>query len=196
VERRIQRAERTNESTPLPSLEQPAGVPESYDEHAKLLLDLLALAYQGDIARVGCMQIARESSGRTYPDVGVPEGHHTVSHHQNDPYNIQQNSKVNAYHVSLYARLAEKLQAIPDGDGSLLDHSMLVFGAGMGDGDQHTPYNLPVIVAGKGCGQLKGNEHFVYEMDTPFMNFGLTFLDKVGVNLDTLSDSTGRLAGL
>jgi hypothetical protein len=196
VETRIQRAERTNDTTPLPPVQQPSGVPEMYDEHVNLLLDLLALAYQGDITRVSCTQLARESSGRTYPSIGVAEGHHTVSHHQNDPYNIQQNSKINAYHLSLLGRLAEKLHAIPDGDGSLLDHSMLVFGAGMGDGDHHTPYNLPVVVAGKGCGQLDGGQHLVYKTDTPFMNFGLTFLDKVGVHLDALSDSTGRLEGL
>jgi hypothetical protein len=196
VETRIQRAERTNDTTPLPPVQQPSGVPEMYDEHVNLLLDLLALAYQGDITRVSCTQLARESSGRTYPSIGVAEGHHTVSHHQNDPYNIAQNSKINAYHLSLLGRLAEKLRAIPDGDGSLLDHSMLVFGAGMGDGDHHTPYNLPVVIAGKGCGQLEGGQHLVYKMDTPFMNFGLTFLDKVGVHLDALSDSTGRLEGL
>lgn len=196
VEQRMQRAEQTNATTPLPAVDQPEGVPEEYDEHVKLLLDLLALAYQGDITRVACMQIARESSGRTYPAVGVQEGHHTVSHHQNEPYNIQQNSKINAYHLSLYGRLAEKLRAIPDGDGTLLDHSMLVYGAGMGDGNQHTPYNLPVVITGKGCGQIAGGQHLVYEMDTPFMNVGLSLLDKVGVELDSLSDSTGRLTGL
>lgn len=196
IERRIQRAERNSETAPLPTVEQPSGVPETYDEHAKLLLDLLALAYQGDITRVACMQLARESSYRTYPDIGVAEGHHTVSHHQNEAYNIQQNSRINAYHLSLYAGLVAKLETIPDGDGSVLDHAMLVYGAGMGDGDQHTPYNLPVVIAGKGCGQLEGNRHVVYEMDTPFMNFGLTLLDKVGVHLDRLSDSTGRLAEL
>jgi hypothetical protein len=196
VEQRIQRAERNNETAPLPTVVQPAGVPETYDEHAKLLIDLLALAYQGDITRVSCMQLTRESSGRTYPDIGVAEGHHTVSHHQNDAYNIQQNSKINAYHLSLTGRLAEKLRAIPDGDGTLLDHSILVHGAGMGDGDQHTPYNLPVAILGKGCGQFEGGLHCVYPMDTPFMNFGLTLLDKLGVHLDALSDSTGRLTGL
>ena len=101
------------------------------------------------------MQIARESSGRTYPHIGVPEGHHPVSHHQNDPHNIQQNTKINAYHMSLFARLVEKMRDTPDGDGTLLDHSMLVYGAGMGDGDQHTPLDLPVVLVGGGCGQLR-----------------------------------------
>lgn len=196
VEQRIQRAERANASVPLPTMRQPGGVPDSYDEHVKLLMDLMALAFQSDITRVSCFQFNRELSLRTYPEIGVPEGHHVVSHHQNDPHNIAQNTKINAYHVSLYARLAENLQGTPDGDGSLLDHSMLVFGAGMGDGDQHSPLNLPVIVTGGGCGQMRGGRHLKYALDTPFMNFGLSILDKVGVNLPQLSDSTGRLADL
>jgi hypothetical protein len=126
----------------------------------------------------------------------VAEGHHTVSHHQNDAYNIGQNSKINAYHISLVAALADKLRSISDGEGSILDHSMLVFGAGMGDGDRHTPNNMPVLILGKGCGQLEGGQHFVYEMDTPFMNFGLTLLEKVGVHVDQIADSTGLLTGL
>lgn len=196
IERRIQLAERTSETTPLPSVEQPSGVPDSYDDHAKLLLDLLALAYQGDITRVACMQLSRESSYRTYPEIGVPEGHHTVSHHKMDAHNLEQYAKISAYHITLYGRLVEKLKNISDGDGSLLDHSMLIYGAGMGDGDHHTPFNLPVVIAGKGCGQLETGRHVVYEMDTPFMNFGLTLLDKVGVQLEQLADSTGRLTDL
>jgi hypothetical protein len=196
VEQRIHRAERNNATAPLPTVEQPAGVPEDYDEHAKLLMDLLALAYQGDITRVSCMQIARESSGRTYPQVGVREGHHPVSHHQNDPYNIQQNTKINAYHLSLYARLVDRLRATPDGDGTLLDHAILVYGAGMGDGDRHTPFDLPVVVTGGGCGELKGGRHIRYAMNTPFMNFGVTVLARLGVTVDRIADSTGYLTDL
>ena len=196
VELRIQKAEQSNASTPLPTIVQPAGVPEEYDEHAKLLIDLLALAYQADVTRVSCMQIARESSTRTYPTIGVPEGHHPVSHHQNDPHNIEQNTKINAYHMSLFARFVEKLSETPDGDGTLLDHSVLVYGAGMGDGDHHTPVDLPIAVVGAACGQLKGGRHIKYAMDTPFMNLGLSLLDKVGVNVDQISDSTGRLSDL
>jgi hypothetical protein len=193
VERRIQKTEETNASNPLPSVAQPAGVPEEYDEHAKLLMDLLLLAYQGDITRVSCMQIARESSTRTYPAIGVPEGHHPVSHHQNDAHNIEQNTKINAYHLSLYARLVDRMRTIPDGDGTLLDHSLMVFGAGMGDGDHHTPFDLPVVVSGHGNGQVAGGRHLRYPINTPFMNFGLSILDKVGVEVDRISDSTGRL---
>ncbi|MEE2637422.1 MAG: DUF1552 domain-containing protein, partial [Acidobacteriota bacterium] len=177
VEQRIQRAERANASTPLPSLEQPSGVPESYDEHLKLLYDLLALAYQADVTRVSCTQIAREQSGRTYPDIGVPEGHHTISHHQMDPHNVEQYTKVNVYHMSLFARFVEKLRSTPDGDGTLLDHSMLVYGCGMGDGDHHTPFNLPVALVGGGAGRLVGSRHLRYPLHTPFMNLGLSLLE-------------------
>ena len=196
VEQRIQRAERANAATPLPSLEQPSGVPESYDEHLKLLYDLLVLAYQADVTRVSCTQIAREQSGRTYPDIGVPEGHHTISHHQMDSHNVEQYTKVNVYHLSLFARFAEKLRATPDGDGTLLDHSMLLYGCGMGDGDHHTPFNLPTALVGGGGGRLTGNRHLHYPLHTPFMNLGLSLLEKVDVQVDSIADSTGPLADL
>ncbi len=196
VERRIQKEEQNNANAPLPTILQPAGVPEEYDEHAKLLMDLLLLAYQADATRVSCMQIARESSTRTYPHIGVPEAHHPVSHHQNDPHNIQQKTKIDAYHLSLVARLVDKMRQTPDGDGTLLDHAILVYGAGMGDGDHHTPIDLPVVLVGGGCGQLKGGRHLKYALNTPFMNLGLTVLDKVGVHIDQIADSTGRLSNV
>ncbi len=196
VERRIQRAEQTNAATPLPSLEQPSGVPDSYDEHVKLLYDLLLLAYQADVTRVSCTQMAREQSGRTYPDIGVPEGHHTISHHQMEPHNVEQYTKVNVYHLSLFARFVEKMQATPDGDGTLLDHSMLLYGCGMGDGDHHTPFDLPVALVGGGAGHLAGNRHLKYPLHTPFMNLGLSLLEKVDVQVDQIADSTGTLADL
>lgn len=196
VETRIQKTERNNESNPLPTIAQPAGVPEEYDEHAKLLMDLLILGYQADITRVSCMQIARESSTRAYPWIGVPEPHHPVSHHQNDPHNIQQKTKIDAYHMSLFGRFVEKLAKTPDGDGSMLDHSIFVYGAGMGDGDHHTPIDLPVAIVGGGCGKLAGNRHLKYELNTPFMNLGVSLLDKLGVHVDKIADSTGRLTDL
>ena len=196
VERRIQRAEENNNNTPLPALDQPAGVPDDYDEHVKLVHDLLVLAFQADVTRVSCMQMARELSGRTYPGIGVPEGHHTVSHHQLDQHNIAQYTKINTYHMSLFARLLEKMKNTPDGDGSLLDHSILLWGAGMGDGDHHTPYDLPITLAGGGCGTLKGGRHLKYAMHTPFMNLGVSLLDKIDHNVGQISDSTGRLTDL
>ena len=196
IERRIQRAEESNATTPLPPVAQPGGVPEEYDEHITLLFDLLVLAYQADVTRVSCTQMARELSGRTYPNIGVPEAHHSVSHHQLDPHNIEQYTKINTHQMSLFARFVKKLHETPDGDGTLLDHTITLYGTGMGDGDRHTPYDLPVALVGGGCGQLAGGRHMKYELNTPFMNLGVTLLDKVGVHVDHISDSTGRLADL
>jgi hypothetical protein len=196
VEQRIVRAERTNATTPLPVFEQPSGVPDEYDEHAKLLMDLLLLAYQGDITRVSCLQIGRELSGRTYPWIGVPEAHHGVSHHQRDPHNIQQKTKIDAYNMSLFTRVLEKMRDTADGDGTLLDHSLLLYGAGMGDGDRHTPLELPVVLAGHAGGQLKTGRHVRYPENTPFMNLCVTLLAKVDVTVDKIGDSTGLLTDL
>ena len=196
IERRIQRTEANNESTPLPQVDQPAGVPEEYDEHVGLLQDMLVLAFQADTTRVSCMQMAREQSGRTYPNIGVPEAHHSVSHHQQDPHNIAQYTKISQHQLGLFAKLVEKMRNTPDGDGTLLDHSILLHGAGMGDGDQHTPYNLPITLMGGGCGQLEGNRHLVYDLHTPFMNLGLSLLEKVDVKVDKIADSTGPLTGV
>jgi hypothetical protein len=196
VERRIQRIEETSAVSPLPSLERPAGVPDEFDAHAGLLLDLLVLAYQADVTRVSCMQFGREQTGRTYPEIGVAEGHHDVSHHQRNPHLTEQYTKVNAYHVSIFAKMVEKMRATPDGDGTLLDHAMLIYGAAIGDGDQHTPVNLPIAILGGACGHLRGGRHLKYALNTPFMNLGLTLLDKVDVHVEAIGDSTGRLTDL
>ena len=196
IERRIQRTEQNNASRPLPSVEQPDGVPEIYEEHIDTLFEMLALAYRADVTRVSVMQMARELSGRAYPDIGVPEGHHTVSHHQLNPHNIQQYTRINTHHVSLFTKFVDRLATIQDGDGTLLDHSILVYGTGMGDGDHHTPYNLPVILVGGGRGKLEGGRHLKYPMHTPFMNLGLSLLDKVDVQVASIADSTGPLGDL
>ena len=196
IERRIQRTVQNNASGPLPTAQQPAGVPDTYEEHVDTLFEMLVLAYQADITRVSCFQMARELSGRTYPHIGVPEGHHTVSHHQLNPHNIEQYTKINIHQVSLFSKLIDRMHNTPDGDGSLLDHSIMMYGTGMGDGDHHTPYNLPVILVGGGSGKMKGGRHIKYAMHTPFMNLGLTLLDKVGVQVDSISDSTGLLTNL
>ena len=196
IERRIQRTVQNNASGPLPTAQQPAGIPDTYEEHVDTLFEMLVLAYQADITRVSCFQMARELSGRTYPNIGVPEGHHTVSHHQLNPHNIEQYTKINIHQVSLFSKLIDRMHNTPDGDGSLLDHSIMMYGTGMGDGDHHTPYDLPVILVGGGSGQMKGGQHIRYAMHTPFMNLGLTLLDKVGVKVDSISDSTGLLTTL
>ena len=196
IERRIQRTESSNTSTPLPQIAQPAGVPDDYEEHVGLLQDLLVLAFQADITRVSCMQMARESTNRTFPGIGAPQAHHTVSHHQLDPELITQYNKISQYQVGLFSKLVDKMRNTPDGDGTLLDHAILLHGAGMGDGNRHTPFNLPITLMGGGCGTLAGNRHLVYKLHTPFMNLGLSLLEKVGVKVDQLADSTGPLAGV
>ena len=196
IERRIQRTVQNNASGPLPTAQQPTGLPDTYEEHVDTLFEMLVLAYQADITRVSCFQMARELSGRAYPNIGVPEGHHTVSHHQLNPHNIEQYTKINTHQVSLFSKLIDRMHNTPDGDGSLLDHSIMMYGTGMGDGDHHTPYDLPVILVGGGSGQMKGGRHIRYAMHTPFMNLGLTLLDKVGVQVDSISDSTGLLTNL
>lgn len=196
VETRIRHAEAHGESTPLPATSQPVGIPDSYEDHFTLMLDLLFLAYQADITRIATFQVSREQTNLTYPQIGVPEGHHNTSHHQGDATKIAQNTKINTYHVELFSRLVDKLRATPDGDGSLLDHAMLFYGATLGDGDLHSVHNLPVFIVGGGAGRLKGNRHLKYAVDTPLMNLGVSLLEKVGVNLERIGDSTGRLSDL
>jgi hypothetical protein len=193
IERRIQKAEQQTANSAAPDLTRPIGVPSAYGDHAKLMFDLQALAMQADITRVITFQLAREASTRTYPEVGVPEAHHPTSHHGNDPEKLEKLAKINAYHVSLFAYYLEKLKSIPDGDGSLLDHSMILLGSGMGNPDVHNHVNLPIVVAGGGAGKLKGGRHIKYEEPTPLANLHLTLLDKVGIHLDSFADSKGTI---
>ena len=190
VEQRIQRAERSTDPTRLPDIPAPVGIPDSFDDHAKLMFDLMLLSYQADVTRVVAFQISRELSGRPYPWIGVPDGHHTVSHHQLDPEKITKATKINAYHMSLFARFLERMRDTPDGDGTLLDHSLLMYGTGMGDSDHHTPVNIPTLLAGGACGQLDGGRFVQCPADTPMMNLGVTVLDKVGVQVPRVGDST------
>jgi len=196
VERRIQMAEQQKDGSLFLDLERPASVPAVWEDHVKLMFDLQVLALQADTTRVVTFQLARETSTRTYPQIGVPEPHHPVSHHTNDPEKLAKLAKINAHHVSLFAYLVEKLRATPDGDGSLLDHSIYLLGSGMGNPDVHDHSNLPIVLAGGGAGKLKGARHIKYEQQTPLANLHLTLLDKVGVHLESFVDSTGRVAEL
>ena len=196
VERRIQKAEQQADGTPLPDLERPANVPALWEDHVKLMCDLQVLALQTDMTRVITFQLARETSTRTYPQVGVPEPHHPVSHHTNDPEKLAKLARINAYHVSLFAYLVGRLQATPDGDGSLLDHTIYLLGSGMGNPDIHNHTNLPIVLAGGRTSRLKGARHIKYEQPTPLANLHLTLLDKVGVHLETFVDSNGKVADL
>jgi hypothetical protein len=196
VERRIQRAERQAAGGPQPDQDRPAGVPASYDEHARLMFDLQVLALQADMTRVITFQLAREASTRVYPEAGVTEPHHPVSHHQGDPEQIAKLAKINAYHVSLFAYFLGKLKATRDGDGSLLDHSIYLCGSGMGNPDVHDHTNLPILVAGGAAGSMKGGRHIRYEEPTPLANLHLTLLEKVGVHLESFADSRGKVEEL
>jgi hypothetical protein len=192
IEQRIQKTERTAElHLDLP--ERPIGVPDTFEEHCTLMWDLQVLAFQADITRVISFMMAREFSGRTYPTIGVTDPHHAISHHQDDPDKIARVAKINAYHVQTFTYFLERLRATPDGDGSLLDHTLLLYGGGLSDGNQHTHSPLPVLLAGGGAGQLKGGRHLRYPKDTPMANLLLSLLDKVGVPMDKLGDSTGPL---
>lgn len=192
VERRIQTAERQSERE-LPVVEQPMGIPETFDAHARMMYDLLALAYQCDLTRVGTFMIGKEVSGRSYPEIGVPDGHHACSHHQNDPAKLEKLAKINRYHMEHFAYFLNKLRNTPDGDGSLLDHSIFVYGSGISDGNIHFHLDLPMLVVGGGAGTLKGGRHLRYKNDTPIANLYVSVLDKLGVPMDQFGDSTGKL---
>jgi hypothetical protein len=196
VERRIQKAEQQGDVTPLPDLERPANVPAVWEDHVRLMCDLQVLALQTDMTRVITFQLARETSTRTYPQIGVPEPHHPVSHHTNDPEKLAKLARINAYHVSLFAYLVGKLQATPDGDGSLLDHTIYLLGSGMGNPDIHNHTNLPIVLAGGRTSKLRGARHIRYEQPNPLANLHLTLLDKVGVHLESFVDSSGKVADL
>lgn len=193
VERRIQKAESATADNPLPDLDRPVGVPAAYADHARLMFDLQVLALQGDVTRVITFQLARETSNRTYPEIGVPDPHHPLSHHGNDPDKIARMAKINQFHVSLFAEFLEKLRATQDGAGSLLDHTLYLYGSGIGNPNTHDHTNLPIIVAGGAATRLKGNRHLKYDKPTPLANLHLTLLDKVGVHLDKFADSTGKV---
>ncbi len=196
LEVRIQKIEKNQANAVAADVPQPTGIPEDFREHIAILFELLWIAYRGDITRVSCTQIGRENGDRTYPWIGVNGGHHGITHHGNDQEKIDMQVKIDTYHVSLFRDFIEKMRDTPDGDGSLLDHSILVYGSGLGDGNNHLFSNLPLVVAGGACGQLKGGRHLKYPSGTPLMNAGLTLLDKVGVHLDSIGDSSGRLSEL
>ncbi len=196
VERRIQLAEASVTDNPLPDLDRPSGVPASYADHAKLMFDLQLLAFQGDITRVVTFQLARETSNRTYPEIGVPEPHHPITHHGKNPEKLAKVAKINQFHVSLFAEFLQKLQDTPEAGGSLLDHTLYLYGSGMGDSDAHDHTNLPILVAGGAAGKMRGGRHIKYDTPVPLANLHLTLLNKVGVPLETFADSNGKVETL
>jgi hypothetical protein len=196
IERRIQLSEKAKAADPESSVEVPLGVPDSFEEHAKLMLDLKALAFQADVTRVSTLLISKEISSRPYPQVGVREGHHALSHHGGDPAKLALQTKINTYHVQLLSHLLEKMRSIQDGDGTLLDHSMVLYGSGMGDGNVHGHVQLPILLAGGAGGRLKGGRHLVYENGTPVANLLVSMAEIAGVPTDHIGNSRGELEHL
>jgi hypothetical protein len=193
VERRIQQAEANVRENPLPDRDRPTGVPPAYADHARLMFDLQLLALQGNITRVITFQLARETSNRTYTELGISEPHHPLTHHGNDPDKIAKVAQINRFHVSLFAEFLQKLEATREGNGSLLDHVLYLYGSGMGNPNVHDHVNLPIIVAGGAAGNMRGGRHLRHTEPTPLANLHLTLLDKVGVRLDSFADSSGKV---
>jgi hypothetical protein len=192
VERRIQMAE-AQSNRELPELTQPSGIPGTYEEHAKLMFDLQVLAYQTDLTRVITFMLGRELSGRTFAEIGVPDSHHPTSHHRDDPVLYEKVTKINEFHTSLFAYYLDRLDATPDGDGTLLDNILLLYGAGMSDSNQHSNRGLPLVLFGGGAGAIKGGRHLRYPEGTPISNLHLTMLDKLGMPVEDMPYSTGPL---
>ena len=192
IEQRIQTTEsKTAQNFELP--DRPVGIPDSFEEHTKLMFDLQIMAYRADLTRVFSLIMARELSGRTYPMIGIPGQHHLISHHRDDAELMSQKARIDTYHVQMLAYLLEKMQATPDGDGTLLDHSLIMYGSGMGNGNLHRHSDMPVLLAGKLGGKFRTGYHLDYKMDTPMANLLVAILDKAGVPIEKMGDSTGPL---
>jgi len=195
IERRLERAEKEGEAVP-PGVEKPSGIPATFADYARLMFDLQVLAFQTDLTRVTTMMITREGSLQSYPEIGVPDSHHPLTHHRGNPDFVEKVTRINAFHLELFAHFIERLKATPDGDGSLLDHAVVVYGSAISDGDRHTHDDLPLLVAGRAGGGLKPGRHVVYSKDTPLTNLYLTVLDRMGVRPESIGDSTGKLEHL
>ncbi len=195
LERRIENT-KTLSTTHVPIIERPRGVPDHFEEHAKLMVDLQLLAFQTDMTRVCTFMMGREGTWRSYPEIGVPESHHLVTHHQNDPDYISKTIKIDKHHIKIFAYMLEKMGSTLDGEGTLLDHSMILYGSALADGNQHTHHDLPLVLAGGGAGRLRGGRHLSYPRETPMNNLLLTILETAGVSIDHLGDSTEKLEGL
>jgi hypothetical protein len=195
VERRIQNAEEQS-SKESPDVQRPEGIPDGFEPHVKLLYDLQLLAFQCDLTRVITFMYGREQNGRPYPQIGVPEPHHPLTHHQNQPEKMEKCARIQTYHIRLFADYLDKLRSIQDGDGSLLDHVILLYGGGISHSDRHTHGPLPTLVVGGGGGTIKGGRHLVYPEHTPLTNLQLTLLSNLGIAAEKIGDSTGQLKEL
>ena len=196
VERRIQLAERQSTTTAVPTLDRPIGIPDRFEDHAKLMFDLQVLAYQLDLTRVITFMLGREISNRSYPEVGVPEPHHSTSHHQFDPEKIEKNARINTLHVQMFAQFLETLQATQEGDGTLLDSAVLLYGAGLSDPNAHVLTNQPVLIAGGAGGQIVGGRHIRYPEGTSTPQLLVTLMEKMDVPMELVTDDIRRLERL
>ena len=192
VEQQIAVVERQS-STELPDMPKPIGIPERFSDYAKLMLDLQVLAFQGDMTRVSTFMVGHEMGGRAYPELGFGDPHHSLTHHQGDTAKIEKVLQINIFHTRLYQYFLERMRSVPDGDGSLLDHSLLVYGSALSDGNMHLYKDLPVLVVAGGVAGIQGDRHVKYPEDTPIANLYLTLLDKLGIHLESFGDSTGRV---
>jgi hypothetical protein len=195
IERRIQIAESQSDRE-LPRIDRPAGVPAEFEDYFKMMVDLQVIAYQADLTRVLTFMMAREgpTGGLAYPQIGIPDQHHNLSHHQGDPVKVDKLFRINRYHVKLFSYFLEKLQSVKEGDGTLLDHSAILYGSSMSNGNGHQHDNLPLMLVGGGNGRIKGGRHLRYPAETPMTNLHLTLLDMLGIPLEKLGDSTGALS--
>lgn len=196
IERRIQLAEKQNSNSSLSVPAAPTGIPDDDETHTKLMFDLMAIAFQADITRISTFMMKREVSYRTFPTLGISEGFHPASHHQNNPERLENLTKINTYHVELVSYFLNKLRSTPDGDGNLLDHSLVLFGSGMSNSNVHNHSPLPVFVAGGAAGRMKGGRHLKYPENTPMSNLLLSILHKAGIDQPSVGDSTGPLTEL
>ncbi len=195
VERRIQKAEEQS-SKEVPDVTRPAGIPDAFEQHVRLLYDLQLLAFQSDLTRVITFMYGREQTARPYPQIGIPEPHHSVTHHRNEPAQMEKCARIQRYHLELFAEYLEKLRKTPDGEGSLLDHVIILYGAGLSNSDRHTHGPLATLLLGGGAGAIKGGRHIVYPEHTPLTNLQLTLLNKLGVPAEKLGDSKGQFKEL
>ena len=195
LEKRIAATGRS-EDAPLPDYERPAGIPNDYAEHIRLMYDLMALAFQGDLTRVCTFVVANEGSNRAYPFIGVPDGHHDLSHHGGDAGKQEKIRQINRFHITQFAYFLEKLSKIAEGERTLLDNSMILYGSGLGDGNAHNHDNLPILLAGCGGDTIRSGRHLRFEKETPLNNLFLAMLDRIDAPVDALGDSTGRVDGL
>lgn len=193
IEKRIEMTEKENREID-PGIDKPAGIPMTLSEYVKLMFDLQAIAFQSDLTRISTLMIGREGSMRVYPEIGIPDPHHPLTHHRNDAGWIEKVRQINHFHIELFTNHLKNLKSIREGDGNLLDNSMIVYGSGLGDGNRHTHHDLPILLAGRGGGTLKPGRHIRYEKGTPITNLYLTLMDSMGVHEEKLGDSTGRVS--